>query len=85
MGDILMTHWGKTPILIHFFLFALMVLIFTGCWENQKSPWIDSQFESGSIGNIQKIHDAQFDIFLADDNGDDTLPEIGRASCRERV
>jgi Cytosolic carboxypeptidase N-terminal domain/Zinc carboxypeptidase len=59
-------------------LFALMVLIFAGCRENQESPWIDSQFESGSIGNIQKIHDAQFDIFLADDNGDDTLPDSWR-------
>ena len=64
---------------------ALLLLIsasFAGCGSgNHERPatTVSRSFESGSIGKVAKIADTEWELSLADDNNDPTLPSTWRS------
>lgn len=62
-------------------LFLLATLSLGGCstGSEETSTTVSSSFESGSIGTVVKIADTEWELSLADDNNDPTLPATWRS------
>ncbi len=70
----------KWKIWIVLLLFAVVSL--TGCGDGtqeKSTTTVSDFFESGSIGNISKIADTEWELSLADDNNDSALPASWRS------
>lgn len=64
-------------------LISLSILL-TSCRKDEDIPEIiateiSDSFESGSIGNYTKISDTEWELYIADDNGNETLPDSWRS------
>ncbi len=55
--------------------------MFSGCDKAIDNPDIevDDSFESGSIGNFEKVSANVWDLYIADDNGNEELPDSWRS------
>lgn len=59
----------------------LIAFLFAGCDKAIDNPDIevDDSFESGSIGNFEKLSANVWDFYIADDNGNEELPDSWRS------
>ncbi len=65
----------------YFFYGMLFTLIFTSCKDTQLSPQVNvtDNFESGSIGAVNQIDDNTWEMSIANDNNDASLPDSWRS------
>jgi len=60
-------------------LLMLVTVSLAGCGDVGRATTVSRSFESGSIGNVVKIADTEWELSLADDNNDPTLPASWRS------
>lgn len=60
-------------------LLLLVTVSLAGCGDTSHGTTVSRSFESGSIGKVVRIADAEWELSLADDNNDASLPASWRS------
>lgn len=62
-------------------LFLLLINLLTGCGDSTSAPaaTVTTAFESGSIGKAVKVSTTEWELTIADDNNDSSLPAAWRS------
>ncbi len=63
-------------------IIILLAALLAGCGGTaifQLSPTVSASFESGSIGKVTRVNNTEWELYIADDNNDTSLPASWRS------